>query len=92
MGKMERMVVLVTPGQKRAIVSHAKARRLTMGEMVRRSVAAYQDEEEAVFLEKMVDRVKVSSLEATQALAAAESEVRKTLAHFAARRREAARP
>ena len=90
MGKMERMVVLVTPEQKRAIVSRAKAQRLTMGEVVRRSVAAYEGEEERVLIERLVERVKASSREATRALAAAESEVRGTLAYFANRRNKAA--
>lgn len=90
MGKMERMVVLVTPEQKRAIVSRAKARRLTMGEMVRRSVVAYEGEDELALIERMVERVKASSREATGALAAAESEVRGTLAYFANRRKAAA--
>lgn len=84
------MVVLVTPGQKRAIVSRAKAQRLTMGEMVRRSVAAYEGEEELALIERLVERVKASAREATQALAAAESEVSGTLAYFANRRKEAA--
>lgn len=90
MGKMERMVVLVTPEQKRAIVSRAKAQRLTMGEMVRRSVAAYEGEEELALIERLVERVKASSREATRALAAAEAEVRGTLAYFANRRKDAA--
>ena len=90
MGKMERMVVLVTPEQKRAIVSRAKAQRLTMGEVVRRSVAAYEGDDELALIERLVERVKASSRDATKALATAESEVRGTLAYFANRRKEAA--
>ena len=86
MGKLERMVVLVTPAQKRSIVSRAKARRLSMGEMVRRSVESYRSEEDTALLEKLVKELEASSRDAMRALREAEAEVRKTLAHFAARR------
>lgn len=92
MGKLERMVALVTPAQKRSIVSRAKARRLSMGEIVRRSVEAYRSEEDAVLLERLVKELESSSQEATRALRQAEAEVRKTLAQFAARREKAAWP
>ncbi len=86
MGKMERIVVLVTPQQKRAIVSRAKARRLSMGEMVRRSVEAYDSDEDKLLLDKLIEQVRKSTVEARRALAEAEAEVKKTLAYFAARR------
>ena len=90
MGKVERMVVLVTPAQKRSIVSRAKAQRLSMGEMVRRSVESYRSEEETALLDKMVGELNTSSREAMRALREAEAEVRKTLAHFVAKRAKAA--
>ncbi|MBI2296545.1 MAG: hypothetical protein HYU76_11085 [Betaproteobacteria bacterium] len=90
MGKLERMVVLVTPAQKRSIVSRAKARRLSMGEMVRRSVESYRSEEDTALLERLVKELETSSRDAMRALREAEAEVRKTLAHFAARREKAA--
>ncbi|MBM3356341.1 MAG: hypothetical protein FJY54_01245 [Betaproteobacteria bacterium] len=90
MGKLERMVVLVTPAQKRSIVSRAKARRLSMGEMVRRSVESYRSEEDTALLERLAKELEVSSRDAMRALREAEAEVRKTLAHFAARREKAA--
>lgn len=90
MRKLERLVVLVTPAQKRSIVSRAKARRLSMGEMVRRSVESYRSEEDTALLERLVKELEASSQEATRALRQAEAEVRKTLAHFAARREKAA--
>lgn len=88
MGKMERMVVLVTLAQKRSIVSRAKSQRLSMGEMVRRSVEAYRAEEDEKLLERLLDRVNLSSAEAAKALGDAEAEVRVTLRHFARQRKE----
>lgn len=90
MRKLERLVVLVTPAQKRSIVSRARARRLSMGEMVRRSVESYRSEEDAALLERLVKELEASSRDAMRALRQAEAEVRKTLAHFAARREKAA--
>lgn len=90
MRKLERLVVLVTPAQKRSIVSRAKARRLSMGEMVRRSVEGYRSEEDTALLERLVKELEASSRDAMRALRQAEAEVRKTLAHFAARREKAA--
>lgn len=90
MGKLERMVVLVTPAQKRSIVSRAKARRLSMGEMVRRSVESYRSEEDTALLGRLVKEFEASSRHAMRALREAEAEVRKTLTHFATRREKAA--
>jgi len=90
MGKLERMVVLVTPAQKRSIVSRARAGRLSMGEMVRRSVEAYQSDDDADLLERLVIELEASSQKARRALRDAESEVKKTLAYFAAGRKKAA--
>lgn len=90
MGKLERMVVLVTPAQKRSIVSRAKARRLSMGEMVRRSVESYRSEDDTALLDRLVRELEASSREAMRALREAEAEARKTLAHFEARREKAA--
>ena len=90
MGKLERMVVLVTPAQKRSIMSRARAGRLSLGEMVRRSVEAYQGDEDAVLLERLVMELEASSQKAMRALRDAETEARKTLAYFAAGRQKAA--
>ena len=87
MEKLKRLMVLVKPAQKRSIVSRARARRLSMGEMVRRSVEAYQSDEDAALLARLVKELEASSREAMRALREAEAEVKKTLAHFAARRR-----
>lgn len=61
MGKLERMVVLVTRPQKRSIASRAKARRLPMGERIRRSVESDWSEEDAALLERRARELKGSS-------------------------------
>jgi hypothetical protein len=65
---MERMVVLVTPEQKAAITSRAKAEKLTMGELVRRSVERYTPSEDEGLLEKLIDQVNESTRRAEAAL------------------------
>ncbi len=68
MGALERMVVMVTPEQKAAITSRAKAQKLTMGELVRRSVDRYSSAEDDRLLERFMEQVNASTARADRAL------------------------
>jgi hypothetical protein len=68
MGAMERMVLLVTPEQRDLIRSRAKAEKLTMGEIVRRSVERYGSQADEAALEKLIEMVEQSTRRANQAL------------------------
>jgi len=68
MGALERMVVLVTPEQRAAIRARAKAEKLTMGEIVRRSVERYDSQADEAALEKLIEKVEESTVRANRAL------------------------
>ena len=68
MGALERMVVLVTPEQRQAIRARAKAEKLTMGEIVRRSVERYGSQADEAALEKLLEKVEESTARANRAL------------------------
>lgn len=86
----ERIVVLMSKPEKRAL--EAKARRMgtSTGEVVRRSVDAFDPEADDAELEKLLDLL-TSSHEATlAALDKAERELAETRAYFAAKTAERA--
>lgn len=68
MGALERMVVLVTPEQREAIRARAKAEKLTMGEIVRRSVERYGSQADEAALEKLIEKVEESTGRANRML------------------------
>jgi cytochrome P450 len=82
----ERVVVLMTPAEKRALERKAKAAHLSAGELVRRSVEAFDP--------RLADRSVVSMLESfaashettVRALDNAEHELAETRAYFARKR------
>jgi phosphoribosyl-dephospho-CoA transferase len=82
---MERMVIQVTAEQKRTISAKAKAEKVTEGEMVRRAVESYSQQDEAA-LNQLLDTVKATTGEAIKAIDAAERELKRTRAHFEAKK------
>jgi hypothetical protein len=84
--KTERMVILVTPEQKAAISTKAKALNLSAGEIVRRAVDTYRPNDDEPLLNALADELVRSVRESRKALKEALSEVRKTLDHFTAKR------
>jgi hypothetical protein len=68
MGALERMVVLVTPEQKASISARARAEKVTMGELVRRSVEQYSAKEDETVLLKLIEQVNASTARADRAL------------------------
>jgi len=89
--KTERLVVLLTPEQKRVIVGRAKSLNLSAGEVIRRSVESYRPNEEEALLEALAGELERSVRETRKALGSARAEVRQTLNYFASRRRPAVR-
>jgi len=89
--KTERLVVLLTPEQKRVIVGRAKSLNLSAGEVIRRSVESYRPNEEEALLEALAAELERSARETRKALGSARAEVRQTLNYLANRRRPAAR-
>ncbi len=85
--KTERLVVLVTPEQKQAIMARAKSLNLSASEIMRRSVEGFRPSEEEAVLAALADELERSARATRKALAAARNEVRQTLDYFAARRR-----
>jgi hypothetical protein len=82
---MERLVIQVTAEQKRAISSRAKAEKVTEGEMVRRAVESYSKQDDDA-LNQLLDAVKATTGEAIKAIDAAEREIKRTRAHFDAKK------
>ena len=88
--KTERLVILVTPEQKQAIMARAKSLNLSAGEVIRRSVQDYRPSDEEAVLGALADELERSAKETRKALAAAHQELRQTLDYLGARRRKAA--
>ena len=88
--KTERLVILVTPEQKQAIMARAKSLNLSAGEVIRRSVQGYRPSDEEAVLSALADQLERSAKETRKALTAARQELRQTLDYLAARRRKAA--
>lgn len=96
--KSERLTVLVTRDEKRALAAVAKERRLSVGELVRTAVAgamrpaseraddeAAPSAEQVAAIERAADAAQLSLRRAAAALDRAEVELARTRAHFDAR-------
>lgn len=84
--KTERMVILMTPEQKRAITRRAKILKLSAAEVVRRALAEDRPASDEPLLKALADELEKSSKQARQALREAQTEVNKTLDYFASKR------
>ena len=87
--KTERLVILVTPEQKQAIMARAKSLNMSAGEIIRRSVEDYRPNEEEAVLTALADELERSAKQTRKSLAAARSELRQTLDYLATRRKPA---
>ena len=86
--KTERLVILVTPEQKRALAHRAKALDLSVAELVRRSAEGLRPGADEQVLSALADELRRSVKESRAALRAALSEAQATLAQLSKRRRE----
>jgi phosphate uptake regulator len=84
----ERIVVQVTPAQKKAINSTAKRLGLNVSELMRQAVKGFQTKSDNDDLEALIERVNLSSKEASDALDDALAFVRKSNKRLAAMNKE----
>ncbi|MCC6467092.1 MAG: hypothetical protein IT563_02125 [Alphaproteobacteria bacterium] len=82
----ERVVVLMTPAEKRALERKAKTSQLSAGELVRRSVEAFDPRLADRAVLAMLDSFAASHVAAVAALEHAERELAETRAYFARKR------
>ncbi|MCC7048424.1 MAG: hypothetical protein IT562_17040 [Alphaproteobacteria bacterium] len=82
----ERVVVLMTPAEKRALERKAKATQLSAGELVRRSVEAFDPRLADRTVLALLDSFAASHEAAATALESAEREMAETRAYFARKR------
>ena len=83
--KTERMTIVVTPGQKRAITAQAKKLKLSAGEVIRRAVENYRPNEEEMGLNALGDELDRAVKGTRKAIKEALAETQRTLDHFAAK-------
>lgn len=83
--KTERMTILVTPDQKRAITALAKKLKLSAGEVIRRAVEGYRPNEEEMVLNALADELDRAVKEARKSIKEALHETQRTLEYFAAK-------
>ena len=86
--KSERLVILVTPEQKRALAHRAKALDLSVAELVRRSAEGYRPGADESVLAALARELQHAVRESRSALRAALAETEATLAQLGKRRRE----
>ncbi|MGH8579499.1 MAG: hypothetical protein ACREVK_05020 [Gammaproteobacteria bacterium] len=88
--KTERLTILVSANEKKAITAQAKVLNITASEVVRRAVAQYrpEEDEEQRLLNALADELEASARRAQLALSAARKELEATRAYFAAKREE----
>ena len=86
--KTERLVILVTPEQKRALAHRAKALDLSVAELVRRSADGFRPGADEQALSALADELQRAVKESRAALRAALNETAATLAQLGKRRRE----
>lgn len=81
----ERVVILMTPQEKVRLETRARQARSSVGEFVRRSIDAYDpdDEEHRDEIEALLAVLQRSNEEALSALAEAERELKETRDHLA---------
>lgn len=85
--KSERLTILVTSNQKRAIAAKAKRLNLSAGEVVRRAVASYRSDDEERMLDALADELTRSVKDARKAIREALDELRRTRAQLSGRTR-----
>lgn len=85
--KTERLVILVTPEQKRALAVRAKALDLSVAELVRRSAEGLRPGADEQVLSSLADELQRSVRESRAALRAALAETQATLAQLGRGRR-----
>ena len=86
--KTERLVILVTPGQKRALAVRAKALDLSVAELVRRSAEGLRPGVDEQVLSSLAVELQRSVRESRLALRAALAETQATLAQLGKGRKE----
>ena len=86
--KTERLVILVTPRQKRVLARRARALRLSVAELLRRSSEGLGAGESEDLLVALAGELRTSVRESRAALRAALSETKVTLEQFGKRREE----
>ena len=86
--KTERLVILVTPEQKRSLAHRAKALDLSVAELVRRSAEGLRPGVDEQTLSALADELQRAVKESRAALRLALAEAETTLAQLGKRRRE----
>jgi hypothetical protein len=81
----QRIVVLMPPEDKARLEAKARRAGTSIGELVRRSVEAYEPELQGAELEALVRLLEESQASAMRALDEAEKELATTRAYFAAK-------
>ena len=87
----ERVVVLMTRAEKRAMETKAKRMGTSTGELVRRSVDAFEPEADNAELARLLDVLTSSHRKTLAALDKADRELAETRAYFAAKTKRAGR-
>lgn len=86
--KTERLVILVTPEQKRAIANRAKSLDVSVAELVRRSAEGFGSGVDEVTLAALASELQKAVKESRAALRAALAEAQATLAQIGKRRKQ----
>jgi hypothetical protein len=87
--KTERMMILVTPEQKKAINAKAKALQLSAGELIRRAVDTYTGDTDTALLNAIADELEAATARLSKSFDRTFAEIAKTKRYFAARRKGA---
>ncbi len=82
-----RVVVLMTPAEKRSLEKKAKLMGASAAELVRRSVATFDPEADETEIEHLLDVLTAAHKRTLKALDKAEREIAETHAYFAAKSR-----
>jgi hypothetical protein len=95
MGATDRLPILLSSEQKKRIAQRAKKANLTMGEFLRRAAETYRSDEDETGLERLIDLVKASTMQASRAIdvalaavAASERRIKRMEARAKSRRSE----
>jgi uncharacterized protein (DUF1778 family) len=86
----ERVAVLMSPEDKRAIEAKAAVLGISVGELMRRGAASYDQDTDTVQIAAMLQALTASHVETLAALEEAERELAETRRYFAAKRQIAA--
>jgi hypothetical protein len=85
--KTERMMILVTPQQKKAINAKAKALKLSAGELIRRAVDTYSGDADSALLNAIADELEAATVRLAESFDRTFAEIARTKRYFAARRK-----